>query len=342
MKTARTLLVFFVMVFLVAGTALAAAPRFTPVEGHLVKKVDGFDFFVDYSGSMMMTHKQLKAEKVTLGKRILDDINALLPGLDYRAGLYSFAPYKAMLPHGHWDRAVMAKGIGQIRADQEIFGRSTDLGDGLIDHGPTIAGMQGRKALIIVSDGEVNRGPNPVIEARKLLQANPELCLHVISLADSEQGQAMLDAITRLKGCSVAAKAGDLLSDEAALRQFVNDVFYEEQMEEVIVLRGVHFAFDSDQLDATAQGILKEIAAVITHRPGVKVLLNGYTDWFGTDAYNKALSQRRADAVKKFLVARGISANRLIAQGKGKSFTYDNNTEEGCYMNRRVEIVFVD
>ena len=342
MKSRYTGFVLAVMLVLFGVSALAAGPRFTPVQGDVSKKVDAFDVFVDYSGSMMMTHKQVKTEKVVMVKKVLDDMNALLPALDYQAGLYTFSPYEAVQRNGKWDRGAFAKAIAQINADKDVFGRNTDLGDGLIAHAASVNALKGRKALIIASDGEVNRGPNPVIEARNLLQANPNLCLHIISVADSEQGQAMLDAISRLKGCSVTAKATDLLKSDEAMRQFVEDIFYEEKMEEVIVLRGVNFAFDSDRLDATAQGILNEVASAINRKPTARVMLNGYTDWFGKDAYNIALSQRRANAVKNYLTTRGIPASRMTAHGKGKSFTYDNNTEEGCYMNRRVEFVFVE
>ena len=342
MQSIRACLVLAIMSVLLAGVALAAAPRFTPAQGDLVKKVDAFDYFVDYSGSMMLSHNRVKGEKVVLIKKVLDDLNALLPALDYQAGLYTFAPYGAVQRNSKWDRSVMAKSIGLISADKDVFARRTDLGDGFIDHTPAVAALKGRKALLVASDGEVNSGPNPVLEARKLLAANPDLCLHIISAADSEQGQAMLDAIARLKGCTVMARVEDLLADDASMRRFAESIFYEERMEEVIVLRGVHFAFDSDGLDSTAQSILNEVALAIKRNLGAQVLLNGYTDHFGTDKYNIALSQRRADAVRTYLAGRGIPPSRMTAVGKGKSFTHDNSTEEGCYLNRRVEFVFIE
>jgi OOP family OmpA-OmpF porin len=142
------------------------------------------------------------------------------------------------------------------------------------------------------------------------------------------------------------AKVENLVMHDAAMRRFAESIFYEEQkveeVEEVIVLRGVNFAFDSASLEPTAQSVLNEVALIVKRKPGAPVLLSGYTDHFGTDAYNLALSQRRADAVKNYLVSQGIPQSRITARGQGKSFAYDNSTEEGCYMNRRVEFVFME
>jgi OOP family OmpA-OmpF porin len=68
----------------------------------------------------------------------------------------------------------------------------------------------------------------------------------------------------------------------------------------------------------------------------------GHTDSVGTDAYNQKLSERRAAAVKAYLVSKGIAANRVYTEGKGeKSPVADNKTKEGRAKNRRVEIEVV-
>ena len=165
----------------------------------------------------------------------------------------------------------------------------------------------------------------------------------MISVASSPEGQATLDAIAALNACSVSVKAIDLLKSDAAVDKFVGDVFCQERVavvKDVVVLRGVNFAFDKYDLTPEAQGILNEAARIIMEHPNMKVQLLGWTDSIGTDAYNKGLSQRRADAVKNYLIQQGIPAQNLLAVGMGKSLKYDNSTAEGRYLNRRVELIF--
>jgi OOP family OmpA-OmpF porin len=72
--------------------------------------------------------------------------------------------------------------------------------------------------------------------------------------------------------------------------------------------------------------------------PDIKVEIAGYCDYVGSDAYNKKLSQRRAETVKAYLESKGVAAARLTAVGYGKTdFVADNKTAEGRAMNRRIE-----
>ena len=116
-------------------------------------------------------------------------------------------------------------------------------------------------------------------------------------------------------------------------------MFYGEGVEDALVLHGVNFAFNSYALDAKAQGVLDEAAAALKGK-SVNITLEGWTDSIGSDAYNKKLSQNRANAVKNYLVEQGVPAANIEAVGMGKSFKFDNATEEGRYLNRRVEFIF--
>ena len=85
--------------------------------------------------------------------------------------------------------------------------------------------------------------------------------------------------------------------------------------------------------------ILDEAARILGERPGVRVNVDGHTDWTGTDAYNQGLSERRANSVRDYLASRGVDASRLIASGHGESQPIaSNETREGRALNRRVEL----
>ena len=72
------------------------------------------------------------------------------------------------------------------------------------------------------------------------------------------------------------------------------------------------------------------------------IIAVGHTDSVGADAYNQKLSVKRAEAIKAYLVSKGIEKNRIYTEGKGeKQPVADNKTAEGRAKNRRVEIEVV-
>jgi len=106
-----------------------------------------------------------------------------------------------------------------------------------------------------------------------------------------------------------------------------------------IILRGVNFDFDMSNIRPDARPILDAAIETLQQEPDIRVTVEGYTDWIGTDAYNLALSDRRAQAVVDYLVAGGISPSRLTAVGFGESDPVaTNETESGRAQNRRVEL----
>ena len=107
-----------------------------------------------------------------------------------------------------------------------------------------------------------------------------------------------------------------------------------------LVLDGVNFDNDQATLRPEAMAILDQAAARLKQWGEVKVEVAGHTDSLNSDAYNLSLSQRRADAVRDYLVSKGIAADRLTAKGYGESSPVaGNDTAEDRYKNRRVELV---
>ncbi len=110
-----------------------------------------------------------------------------------------------------------------------------------------------------------------------------------------------------------------------------------------LILKGVNFASDSWELTPASHAVLDEVAASLLAWPEVRVRIDGHTDSTNTDAHNQVLSERRADAVKSYLVGKGVDPSRLETKGWGESQPIaDNATVEGRAINRRVELIRLD
>ena len=102
------------------------------------------------------------------------------------------------------------------------------------------------------------------------------------------------------------------------------------------------FDFDKSVLTPEGRAKLDDLVSKIQHINLEVIVAVGHTDSIGTDAYNQKLSVRRAEAVKAYLVSKGIEKSRIYTEGKGeKQPVADNRTREGRAKNRRVEIEVV-
>jgi outer membrane protein OmpA-like peptidoglycan-associated protein len=111
----------------------------------------------------------------------------------------------------------------------------------------------------------------------------------------------------------------------------------------VVTLGDVLFDTGQSSLKPGADLTLDRLAGYMRTNPNTRVLIEGHTDSVGSDSYNDALSQRRADAVAHALIARGVEDQDVRAIGRGKNFPVaTNDSAAGRQQNRRVEIVFSD
>ncbi len=105
-------------------------------------------------------------------------------------------------------------------------------------------------------------------------------------------------------------------------------------------LTGIEFETGKDVIKASSNGILDEIASIMKENPTYTLLINGHTDNVGDRNANLILSEKRANAVKFYLLGKGIDSHRMIASGYGDTRPVaDNTTEAGRAKNRRVEFV---
>jgi OOP family OmpA-OmpF porin len=105
----------------------------------------------------------------------------------------------------------------------------------------------------------------------------------------------------------------------------------------------VYFDFDSAELRPESITELERVVKFMNDIPTVTALIEGHTDSIGTEAYNLALSDRRAKSVYDYLASRGVNPSRLQALGKGETEPVaDNATEAGRQLNRRVMLIRTD
>lgn len=105
-------------------------------------------------------------------------------------------------------------------------------------------------------------------------------------------------------------------------------------------LGSVHFDFDKATIRPSEARILDKHAEWLKANSGVTVAIDGSTDPRGSVVYNKRLSERRAKAVKDYLVARGVAADRIVNAGSGEGLPACRDAGEACWQeNRRVDFL---
>ncbi|UWZ81868.1 peptidoglycan-associated lipoprotein Pal [Occallatibacter riparius] len=140
-------------------------------------------------------------------------------------------------------------------------------------------------------------------------------------VARGEGGTADATARVTVEQKPAVAVPSNTMSEEEEFRASVHDIFFD---------------YDTADIRADGQSTLSQDAAYLNSHPNVKVVIGGYCDERGSNEYNLALGQNRAEAARNALVNAGVAATRLrvISYGKEKPFCSES-TEECWQQNRR-------
>lgn len=282
-------------------------------------------------------------------------MNTSLRNIARQAAALTVAMAVGLALHGCSTAPVRPDGAAEVRAKLARLQSDTDLAN----RAP-VALQEAETAVLIaeqpVSAGESSLGAHRVYVADRKVEiamaqaATGEAEARRAKLGEARE-QSRLDArtreadaaradadATRLAAAGAAAQAAiqadDMQSQIAALQAKTTERGI------VLTLGDVLFTSGRADLKPGAASNLDRLVGFLNQNPGRSVEIEGHTDNVGSDDSNLGLSQRRADAVKSFLVRQGIDTGRIAASGKGElQPVADNESESGRQQNRRVEVI---
>jgi outer membrane protein OmpA-like peptidoglycan-associated protein len=206
-----------------------------------------------------------------------------------------------------------------------------------------------KKDLAIAQDAALHHKDAEIAQPAYLATENARLAqAHAAAKADdarvaagqTERDQIMLASRTR-EAERAKAEAANSKEQTARVQAELDALKATPTPRGMVVTVGdVLFDTGRSELKPGAGRKMDELAQFLIEHPDRRVQIDGFTDSVGTDSYNEELSQRRADAVRNALLARGVDPSRVSTEGYGKAYPVASNSDSGGrQLNRRVEVV---
>ena len=219
----------------------------------------------------------------------------------------------------------------QIATAREYWRENSD--DKILDHHLFMA----RQYLAIAEQRHELAEANAEISA-----ANKERQRIQLNASKAETQQALIRAQRAEKQASIAER--EALNAQLAAEQLAAELaLVSAQMSErgiVLTLQDIVFDFNSAKLQPGGVRSVEKIATFLADNPDRQLVIEGFTDSIGSEAYNKELSYDRAASVRDVLLRNGISGSRIQTVGFGEAYPVaSNKTDEGRQQNRRVEVI---
>lgn len=316
----------------------------TDNQGRYQRMADNFFIIYDPSYNMDTPYKNTGYTRMEAEKKILQKSNASLPELNWQAGLYphwkgglwlhgatmAFDPYYELKPY---DREAYGKAIDKLPV------RPT--GPPMLQRGlmkmDLLLGLPGRTEVFIFSDGNHStyKGleEEPLVLARQLAKKY-DVCFTIVSSARTEEEKQLLDDIASVNTCSQ-------VMDFDTVYEKPEHLFGKLYMDKSQVgFNNILFDFDKHAIKEKYKTILDKLGEYLHDNPDAYVVLSGFCDSVGSEAYNIKLSKKRAEAVSSYLRSNfNIADDRLLPYWYGYANPVaSNETAAGRALNRRVTI----
>ncbi|GJQ49108.1 exported protein [Candidatus Kuenenia stuttgartiensis] len=336
-------------------------------------KIESFVIILDASASMETAYTGIVNKghpKFDVAKDIISRMNKTLPEVDVNSALVTFGhgfftPLKKtfiVYELTHHSRDLLENALNMA-----IYPKgSSPAGNAIADASNQLLTSVGQNAVIFVSDGE-NLIGTPLEKIKDLKELYGEkTCFYTIHVGNTPEGKEALRKLARSATCGFSVTADEIASS-GNMANFVKKVFltdipkqdsdgdgvYDEDDEcpdtpegAIVdsrgcwVVKGIAFEYKKWDIKEEFESNLTNIVDVLEKNPDLQIRIEGHTDNIGSMKYNIDLSQKRALAVKDYLVEKGIHESRISTTGFGfKHPIAPNVTEEGRALNRRAEIV---
>lgn len=362
---------------MMVGVSCASSPDIAPLSASPVSPGAGERVVVDHAYMVIDTSASV-SEDFKREKALVESFVGAMPEGTYQTGAVAFGGYKRQnVELGSFDRAAareQASNLGLLKEGTPLDRVLAEVGEQLSGKQGRAAVVIFSDGLPTDPVGREIDQQQVLDAAANLTKGyNGEVCIHTVQMGSDPAGAAFLNTLANTSRCG-SARSSSSIQNVAALQAFERSVFLgaaetrgvaaappDSDGDGVIDgrdqcpgtpfsakvdargcwrIQGLRFAFDSSEIQPKYFGELDELARVLDRNPNLRVRIDGFTDSVGTPQYNVGLSERRANAVRGYLVKKaGIDPKRLETRGFGMDKpAYTNDTEEGRAGNRRTEL----
>lgn len=320
-----------------------------------IPRITNFIVLVDHSEAMSGKNRVVDKTKASLVEDLLLELGRRVPVLGYSAALRTFGARLTTIGPMEYENRFFKEALGMVAAAKSQAEDTVSLGEAILGLADVLERLQGKTAVVIISDDKPDHKFDAVKAARKVGGKYGPMCFHAISVADMDGDQATLEAISDLGNCAFAL-ATDLLADKTLMEDFLGDVFYFEIEEEDLLPipddaetggteaskplpATVYFGVGQTEMSPGWTAFLEPAVKALLNNPNIRVYIEGHTDKVGSMRHNQILSEKRARAIYDFFLNKGVNADQMDSVGYGETWPKMSNlTPEGRAMNRRVEI----
>jgi OOP family OmpA-OmpF porin len=310
-----------------------------------IKTADNVIILFDASISMNETHINSGKSRYELAKKFLEDGNNRLPDLGYNMGIYVYTPWTPIYPMQPYDKQKVADALQTLPDKPDGV---TYLVEGLKNLKPILENLSGHTVVFLFTDGSYTKTDvrEPSYYAKELAE-NHDICFYIISSANSEVNEKMLEKVSSYNPCSRVIPFDEYIIrpeyNSGALyvvRSTLNIVTINDQKVVGLKTDNILFKHNKHDIQPVFYQELDEIGQFVAKHPESYIVLHGYTDDVGSQTYNLSLSQKRVESVYSYFTGElGVDHARVITMWYGEANPIASNSNDtGRALNRRVEI----